>query len=619
MCGIAGTLELGGQRPDSEILSRMVQAIAHRGPDGSRVDVEGSVGLGHARLRVIDLSEAADQPMWNEGRTVGIVYNGEIYNFRELAREIESDGRHLRTSSDTEIALRLYEKLGVDAIGKLDGMFALAIWDRRIGRLVLARDRAGKKPLFYWHDSNRFVFGSEIKALHAHPAIPRQPELTTLPHFLTYGYFPGTATGYQGIQKLPPATVLTIDLRGETQQRRYWTLPFQPNGIHRKEEAVSRLDALMRKAVEKRLVSDVPVGAFLSGGLDSTLVVGLMSQAMSRPVRTFSIGFEGESAYDETAYAQLAARSFGTDHTTFRVAPPDEELLERLLHFHDGPFGDSSAVPTYLVSQLAREHVTVVLNGDGGDELFAGYQRFAAAIATERIPRWVRACAQPIGSLIPQPRSWASRSRRVKRLLEVAGLPAEDRYRAWCSIFPRVGGQLLHESEELERAIAEVSHKHFEAAADGTVLSKLLYLNFCTYLPEDLLVKVDRCSMAHGLEARSPFLDTAVAEFAGRLPDRFKLRGWTTKYILREAFRDLIPTAILKRGKMGFGVPMGSWLRGRLAPYLLDHLEGPRSKVYEHVRREPVTHMLDTHLSGQADLGPQLFCLLTLEMWLRTF
>jgi asparagine synthase (glutamine-hydrolysing) len=596
----------------------MVQAIAHRGPDGSRITVEGPVGLGHARLRVIDLSEAADQPMWNEDRTVGIVYNGEIYNFRELSQELESGGRVLRTQSDTEVILRLYEKLGIDAIWKLDGMFALGIWDRVNERLVLARDRTGKKPLFYWRDGDRFVFGSEIKALHAHPQVPRQPDLTTLPHFLTYGYFPGTASAYQGIHKLPPATVLTVNLKGETEHRRYWTPPFETNGIHRKEEAVARLDDLMRKAVERRLISDVPIGAFLSGGLDSTLIVGLMSRAMRSPVRTFSIGFEGESAYDETEYAELAARSFGTDHTTFRVAPPNEALLERLVHFHDGPFGDSSAIPTYLVSQLAREHVTVVLNGDGGDELFAGYQRFAAAIATERIPRWLRSCAQPLSALIPEPKSWTSRSRRVKRLLEVAALPAEERYRAWCSIFPRVGGHLLPGSEEIEQSIADVSRPYFEAA-EGTVLAKLLYLNFCTYLPEDLLVKVDRCSMAHGLEARSPFLDTAVMEFAGRLPDRYKLRGWTTKYILRETFRDLIPDAILRRSKMGFGVPMGSWLRGRLADYMLDHLQAPRSRIYEHVQQEPVQRMLGAHLSGQADFGPQLFCLLTLEMWLRTF
>ena len=405
MCGIAGTLELGRDRPDRHALGRMVQAIAHRGPDGSRVDVEGRVGLGHARLRVIDLSEAADQPMWNEGRTVGVVYNGEIYNFRKLRQELESAGFGFRTQSDTEVILRLYERLGNDAIVKLDGMFALGIWDRVNERLVLARDRAGKKPLFYWHDSRRFAFGSEIKALHAHPQISREPDLDSLPHFLTYGYFPGPATGYRGVQKLPPATILSVNLKGQTEQRRYWTLPFQTNGIRRKEEAVERLDDLMGKAVTKRLVGDVPIGAFLSGGLDSTLVVGLMSRELSQPVRTFSIGFEGEPAYDETEYAELAARTFGTDHTTFRVAPPDEALLERLVHFHDGPFGDSSAIPTYLVSQLAREHVTVVLNGDGGDEVFAGYQRFAAAVATERVPYWLRTCVQPLSQLLPEPKS----------------------------------------------------------------------------------------------------------------------------------------------------------------------------------------------------------------------
>ena len=621
MCGIAGTLELGRETPDPDVLARMVGAIAHRGPDGTRVAVEGQVGLGHARLRVIDLSEAADQPMWNEDRTVGVVYNGEIYNFRARRQELQSAGVRFHTRSDTEVILRLYERLGIDAILKLDGMFAIGIWDRARQRLVLARDRAGKKPLFYWHDDRRFAFASEIKALHAHPRIPREPDLGNLPQFLTYGYFPHPATGYRGIRKLPPATVLSVDLNGRTEQTRYWTPPFQANGIRRKQEAVEQLDSLMQKAVAKRLVSDVPIGAFLSGGLDSTVVVGLMSRALSRPVRTFSIGFEGQAAYDETEYAELAARTFETEHTTFRVAPPDEDLLEQLVHFHDGPFGDSSAIPTYLVSRLAREHVTVVLNGDGGDELFAGYQRFAAAVATERVPYWLRSCAQPLGRLLPEPKSWASLSRRVKRLLEVAALPAGERYQAWCSVFPQVSEGLLSvpSSEEMERAITSFSRSHFEAAADGTVLARLLYLNFCTYLPEDLLVKMDRCSMAHGLETRSPFLDTALVEFAGRLPDRFKLRGLTTKYILRETFKDLVPGAILKRGKMGFGVPLGPWLRGPLSPYLKKHLSAANARIYDHVRRDAVQNLLDTHLSGKADLGQQLFCLLTLEMWLRTF
>ena len=621
MCGIAGTLEFSGGMTDEDALEQMIDSIGHRGPDGSRVDVAGPVGLGHARLRVIDLSERADQPFWNESETVAVVCNGEIYNFRELRSELKAAGFQFRTESDTEVILRLYEQLGVAAIPKLDGMFALGIWDEKREWLVLARDRAGKKPLFFFRDAQRFAFGSEIKALHAHPRIPREPDLLSLPQFLTYGYFPGRTTGYQTIEKLPPATILTVDLRGQTERKQYWSLPYRTNGIQRIEEAIEGVGTLMHKAVTKRLVGDVPIGAFLSGGLDSTVVVGLMSRALSKPVRTFSIGFEGESDYDETAYAEMAARAFGTEHTTFRVPPPSDDLLEQLVHYHDGPFGDSSAIPTYLVSRLAREHVTVVLNGDGGDEVFAGYDRFTAAITTERVPSWLRAWGPPLSRLLPEPKSWASFSRRVKRLLEAAALPADERYRAWCSVFPRAAHELMSNppSEDTQSAIADHFRSYLGEASEGTTLAKLLYLNFHTYLPEDLLVKVDRCSMAHGLEARSPFLDTALVEFAGRLPDRFKLQRFTTKYVLREAFKNLIPEPILKRRKMGFGVPLGSWLRGPLRGYLEAHLQAREARIYEHVRRESVQRMLNAHLSGKVDFGQKLFSLLTLEIWLRSF
>ncbi len=620
MCGIVGTLEFGERPAELQNLRRMVDTISHRGPDGVRVDSRHPIGFGHARLRVIDLSEQADQPMWNEDRSVGIVFNGEIYNFQELRKKLEQQGCSFHTRSDTEVILRLYERLGADAIPQLDGMFALGIWDQRNGLLTLARDRAGKKPLFYYHDSYRFAFASEAKALHAHPAIGREPDLDALPFYLTYGYFPAPSSGYRGIRKLSPATVLSVEVRGAMREHRYWSPPFETNGTSRKQDAVEQLRHLMQQAVVRRLVADVPLGAFLSGGLDSTLVVGLMSRQVQQPIRTFSIGFEGAPDYDETGYAEMAAKAFQTEHTTFKVQPPDQDFLEQLVQHYDGPFGDSSAIPTYIVSKLAREHVTVVLNGDGGDELFAGYQRFVGAVAAERLPMWLKKCGARLASLCPEPPDRTNPLRRIKRFLEVASLPLEKRFQTWCSVFPNAAQDLmLPDPEALDRDVEECFRVPFSEAAEGTTLARLLYLNFCTYLPEDLLVKMDRATMAHGLEARSPFLDTALVEFAGRLPDRFKLHGTTTKYILREAFKDIIPKPILNRSKMGFGVPLGSWFRGPLRPLVADHLTDRESRLFQHVRPEIVTSHLNAHLSGERDFGHRLFSWLTLEMWMRTF
>ena len=559
--------------------------------------------------------------MWNETGTVGVVFNGEIYNFRELQKELVKKGFCFRTHSDTEVILRLYEHAGEESILELDGMFALAIWDRNRGRLLLARDRVGKKPLFYYSDGERFAFASEIKALHAHPEIPRVPNLDALPYYLTFGYFPAPMTAYEKVRKLPPATLMSVDIHGEVRLRRYWTPTFEANGVHDKHEVVERVRGLMTEAVTKRLVSDVPLGAFLSGGLDSTVVVGLMSRSLTRPVRTFSIGFEDHPDYDETHYAELVAKVYGTEHTTFRVRPPEAELVERLVHHHDGPFGDSSAIPTFIVSQLAREHVTVVLNGDGGDEIFAGYSRLAAAAYTERIPSFLRDCGAVLGWLIPEPHNWASPLRRLKRLLEAAPLPLNEKIQTWCTFFPGAARNLLSlpNAEEAEKAVADHFQSILSEASGGTPLSRLLYLNFCTYLPEALLVKMDRVTMAHGLEARSPFLDTDLVEFCGRLPDRYKLRRFTTKAVMREAFKDLLPPSIVNRGKMGFGVPLGTWFRGAMRPFLIEHLGRRDAKLFQVVSHEAVDSFLRQHMSGNRDLGQQLFCLLTLEIWLRSF
>jgi len=619
MCGIVGALRLGsGSATDRATLESMTDALSHRGPDGCGVEVSGEIGLGHRRLRIIDLSSRADQPMWNAGRDLAIVFNGEIYNFRELRRELSVSGAHLRTWSDTEVVLELFAREGENVVHRLDGMFAFAIWDTRRRRLFLARDRSGKKPLYFYEDGRRFVFASEIKAIHRHPAVSREPNLDALPYYLTYGYFPQPLTAYTSVRALAPATWMTIEASsGNRTSERYWSAPFEVNGVRRLPEAVERLSPLLRDAVRKRLVSDVPLGAFLSGGLDSTVVVALMSEAMSRPLSTFSIGFEGAPEYDELQYAEEAARRFDCDHTSFRVKPPEPELLQTLVRHHDGPFGDSSAIPTYVVSRLARPKVTVVLNGDGGDELFCGYSRLAAAAISERIPEPLRRVAALGSRLLPAPRSHAGTFRRVRQFLELSARPMRARIQGWCSLFgPDEVDELLLRPRTADPAA------HFEEVL-GEVealspLARLLYLNYRTYLPEDLLVKTDRMSMAHGLEARSPFLDTALTEFAGSLPDSLKLRGLTTKVVLREAVRHMVPASILGRRKMGFGVPLGRWFRSQLRPLIEDELVSADSPLFAHLARDPVSRFVREHMEGTRDHGQKLFGLVTLSLWFKS-
>ncbi len=618
MCGFAGTLDFGGSATDRETLQSMVSALSHRGPDGEGIEVSGEVGLGHRRLRIIDLSSRADQPMWNASRELAIVFNGEIYNFRELRRDLVAEGAKFRTWSDTEVVLELYAREGEAAVRRLDGMFAFAIWDRRRKRLFLARDRSGKKPLYYYDDGRRFLFSSEIKAILRHPAVSREPNFEALPFYLTYGYFPQPLTAYKNVNALAPASWMVVDSSGgKRAARRYWMPPSSVDGIRRLPEAVERLSPLVRDAVRKRLIADVPLGAFLSGGLDSTVVVGLMSELTSRPVKTFSIGFEGEPAYDELGFAEEAARRFECDHTSFRVQPPGPELMETLVRHHDGPFGDSSAIPTYVVSRLARAEVTVVLNGDGGDELFCGYSRLAAAAISERIPEPLRRAAAFGGRLLPAPLSHAGALRRARQFLLTSAHPLRERIQAWCSFFgpEEVQTLLRHPSTANPGAHFEEVLREVEGASP---LARLLYLNYRTYLPEDLLVKMDRMTMAHGLEARSPFLDTALTEFAGSLPDSLKLRGFTTKRVLREAFRHLVPPSILDRRKMGFGVPLGRWLRSQMRPLVEDHLVSRDSPLFEHLRRDPVERLVREHLEGKRDHGQKLFCLITLSLWLQS-
>jgi asparagine synthase (glutamine-hydrolysing) len=618
MCGIAG--EVSWRGTDRAAATLMAERLRHRGPDrrSTYFSPAGRCALAHARLRIIDL-ETGEQPMANEDGSVWVVFNGEIYNFPELRRELESAGHAFQSRSDTEVIVHGYEQWGDRLPERLEGMFALAIWDDRRQRLFLARDRAGKKPLYIHQDEDRLLFASEIKAILEHPSADRAIDPGALPLYLTYGYVPTPRTLYRRVRKLPPASCLVLEADRGAREWSYWDLDFTPRPI-RDEEAAEELRALMQMAVRKRMIADVPLGAFLSGGVDSTIVVGLMSASTEAPVRTFSIGYSGDPVYDETPYARLAANRFGTQHTEFMVGPQSIELVDRLVEAHDEPFGDSSAIPTYIVSELARRDVTVALVGDGGDELFAGYLRFYAAMLSERIPPRLFALVASLARRLPHHPNPRSAQRRFARFAEAAALPLEERMLRWIGFFAGEVPSLMRpelSAEIDDRKLAESFRQPLERTRELSPLARVLDLNFRTYLLDDLLPKADRCSMAHGLELRSPFLDTAVIEFAARLPDRLKLRAGKTKRILRHAFRDLLPPEIEKRGKMGFGIPLPTWLRKEWRPSVEERLLSPKARLYEWLRPEAVRSMAEQHFAATVDYGHQLWALLTLEAWLE--
>lgn len=622
MCGICGVVNFHGEPVSNEVLSAMAARLRHRGPDAVGVARPAPwIGLGHTRLKVIDLSERANQPMASQDGCVWIVYNGEVYNYPELRVQLEQFGRRFVSQSDTEVVLQAYEQWGEECVRRLDGMFAFGILDLQRRQLLLARDRTGKKPLFYYIDRERVVFASEIKGLLAHLAVPQTIHARVLPYYLAFGYPPAPETCYEGIHSLPPASRFAINLSdGRSMMQSYWHVETEgtPRAVSR-AEAIHEVRERLTEAVRKRLIADVPLGTFLSGGIDSTIVVGLMSRLVGQAVHTFSIGFRGDQRFDETPYARLAASTFQTKHTEFIVEPKAFELLERLVYHHDQPFGDASAIPTFLLCGLAREHVTVALNGDGGDECFAGYRRFQAAVVSAVLPRWLtHGLARSLGHLPDALR----RTRQLGELLrfcDAARRPWDERLARWVSYWPEPTQWLR---PELREDVGEAAwllpvRQHLARVAHRSPLFQTLYVNFHEYLPNDLHVKMDRCSMAHGLETRSPFLDTALVEYAFQLPDAMKLRGGQTKAILKEAFTDVLPDRIQQRGKWGFGVPLDAWFRGELRDVLGDLLLAPDARLHAYLRRDAIKHACQAHLRGERNLGLPLWNLLTLEVWLR--
>ena len=624
MCGIAGRVNFTSRAPvDRRIVQSMCDLLAHRGPDGDGVLVEGHVGFGHRRLAIIDTSAAGRQPMTASGKRLWITFNGEIYNYRELRHILEQRGHVFETRTDTEVILAAYLEFGIECLDRLRGMFAFAIWDNQEQQLLLARDRAGKKPLHYYLDAHGIAFASEPKAFFADPAFEARPNLDAISEYLTYQYVPSPLSAFQGVQKLRPATFLIIK-NGAVREKQYWKLQYGRKRDLTEEAACEELLERLRESVRMRMISDVPLGAFLSGGIDSSAVVALMAGESSSPVQTFSIGFE-ETDYDELSYARLVAARYHTLHREFVVRPDAVSVLPRLAWHYNEPYADESAIPTYHLSELTRRYVTVALNGDAGDENFAGYRRYVpdpALVSYDRIPQVLRWPAEWLGHALPRRGRPDSFAARAGRWLRHASQSSERRYVR----------HLIHFDEALKD---DLCTPEFLAASDRNPVDRLmraygesdapdfvdamLDLDVNHYLPDCLLVKVDIATMAHGLEGRSPFLDHPLMEFAASLPSSMKLRGTTTKYLLKRAVRDLLPNQIIDRPKMGFGVPLGRWFRGELREMASDLLLSQRIAERGYFRPAAVRQLLDEHLSGRVSRQHQLFNLLMLELWHQIF
>jgi len=619
MCGIAGVLELDPRRrPSPEGLRRMAAVLRHRGPDAEGFYEDGPVGFAHRRLSIIDLA-SGQQPMESPDGQVCVVFNGEIYNYPELRRELESRQGHVfRTQSDTEVLLALYQHAGLDAFPRLNGMFACAFWDRRTSQLVLARDRIGKKPLYYYRDAQRVLFGSELKAILAFGGVDRRVDLRALDEYVAHGYIVGEQAILEGVRRVAPAQVVVVR-DGRVTARSYWRLAFEPASKPPSEvEAIERTADLVRQAVKRRLMSDVPLGAFLSGGLDSSAVVAVMAELSSRPVQTFSIGFE-ETDYSEADDARRVAEHLGTDHHEMIIKPDALHVLPELVWHLDEPFGDSSALATYYVCQAARQHVTVALSGDGGDEVFAGYtlyQDLDRWRRLRRIPRWIRHRVLPPLTRV-MPFTWPGWN-----TLYAAGRVEDDGLAPALGAYPYLHGELY--THDITRALdghdplAETRRLRREAAHLDPV-SRLQYVDTLQYLPADILTKVDRMSMANSLEVRAPLLDYTLVEYIATLPLTYKLRSGVSKYLLRKVCAPMLPVSTLAKPKQGFAIPKDRWFQGTLRPFAEEILLDRRTLARGYFRKDTLVRLLTHHATGRRDYSAWIWSLIVLELWCRTF
>jgi asparagine synthase (glutamine-hydrolysing) len=620
MCGIAGIFDLRERRPIEEsLLVAMRDSIRHRGPDGEGLHLEPGVGLANRRLSIIDVA-FGQQPIYNEDRSVALVYNGEIYNYRGLVDELRARGHVFRTHCDSEVVVHAWEEWGESSVERFNGMFAYALWDRNRQKGFLARDRLGIKPLYYAElPSGEVLFGSELKALLEHPRLPREIDPAAVEEFFAYGYVAEPRGIFRGLKKLPPGHALTIDADRGPVERQYWDVVFEPRNTDPEEELADELVFRLRAAVASHLMSEVPLGAFLSGGVDSSAVVAMMAQVSPEPVNSCSIRF-GERDFDESRYAAEVAERYRTNHFSATVHPNDFGLVDRLASLYDEPFADSSAMPTYRVSELARKRVTVALTGDGGDESFAGYRRYRWHAYEEKLRALVPGAMRGplfglLGRVYPKA-DWAPKLLRAKSTLEALALDPIDGYFHSVSVLgDELRGRLFRDSfrRELQgyRAI-DVLRRHAERAPEHP-LSRVQYLDMKTYLPGDILTKVDRASMAHSLEVRVPILDYELVEWVAGLPPETKLRGREGKHLFKKAMEPYLPRDLLYRPKMGFAVPLASWFRGPLRDRVREALASPALLDTGIFDERFLKRMVDEHQSGLRDFSAPLWSVLMFE------
>jgi asparagine synthase (glutamine-hydrolysing) len=622
MCGIAGQVRSDGAPVAEDVIARMCAAQQHRGPDSRGLHVSAGVGLGIQRLRVIDL-DTGDQPVYNEDGSVVVVLNGEIYNYAELRAELRQAGHRLKTKGDTEVIAHLYEEDGVECLSRLRGMFCFALWDSSRRRLLLARDRIGKKPLFYSFQGGVLSFASELTALLEDPGVPREIDPEAIDAYLAYGYVPAPMSAYRQVRKLPPAHRLVFE-QGTVTTERYWRLDYSAKRpVDDVRELHEEIRACLRASVARRLVADVPVGAFLSGGVDSSAVVAAMAEQSHEPVKTFSIGF-ADAGVDELPRARLVAERFSTDHHELVVDPDAVELLPKLVRHYGEPFGDHSALPCFYLAELAREHVTVALNGDGGDESFAGYQRYTSnllAARLERLPGPLRRLIAAAGTKAGRGAGGNGRERALRFASRLGG-ERQQRYLRQVSVFDADERRALYTPEFAEMTAPaeadEVLLAPWREASGAALLDQLLEVDATVYLPGDLLPKIDVATMAFSLEARSPLLDHELMELAASIPPEHKAGGVRRKIAFRDALRGWVPDPILDGPKRGFELPVAAWLRTDLAPFTREVLLGGESRDRGWMRTETVTTLIDQHQAGVVDHGRKLWALLVLELWARS-
>jgi asparagine synthase (glutamine-hydrolysing) len=629
MCGICGHLATNVSQPlDTSVLERINASIRHRGPDSDGFFFADKIGLGMRRLAIIDVA-GGQQPISNEDGSIHLVFNGEIYNYRELYDELARYGHRFTTRSDTEAIVHGYEQWGDEVLLRLHGMFAFALWDERRERLLLARDRMGEKPLYWHHSEQGLLWGSEAKALLEAPWVDRRVNSLALHHYLTLQYIPDPLTIFEGIQQLPAAHKLVVERDGVPRISRWWQLAFGPKWDLEEAEVIERSRALLGAAVERQLISEVPLGAFLSGGIDSSIIVALMAERLSEPVKTFSIGF-AERHFSETDYARQVAERYATDHHEFIFRPDDlVRVIQGVIAATDEPFADPAALPLYELARQTRCHVTVALSGDGGDETLAGYRRYALDGMLRpytALPAWLTRKVVPAAAgWLPEP-SWLPEDRNpitgIKRLGQFSAVTPKASLVRWGSYFTH-GDKLALYTDQWRAAFAHVESADWLAAAYDeaqawSLLDRTLYADHVTYLAGDLLPKTDRMTMAHSVEARAPFLDAQWVEWTARLPERYKVRGLQTKWLLKAAFAYKLPTAIAARGKQGFSVPVGLWLRHELRDWARARLLDNRM-LEEWFRPAAVRRLLDEHDSGKINHGKRLWALVMFALWVEQY